>query len=63
MITKGSFNITDQEFVSATMDKIFTIKEYKEKYGEEDIIAYYNTHGTYEGIEEYLKNCITKKQS
>ena len=55
--------MTDQEFVSATMDKISAIKEYKEKYGEEDIITYYNTHGTYEGIEEYLKNCITKKQS
>ena len=34
--------MTDQEFVSATMDKISAIKEYKEKYGEEYIIAYYN---------------------
>lgn len=31
--------MTDQEFVSATMDKISAIKEYKEKYGEDDIIA------------------------
>jgi len=55
--------MTDQEFVSATMDKISAIKEYKEKYGEEDIIAYYNDHGTYAGTEEYLKGCMSKKQS
>lgn len=55
--------MTDQEFVSATMDKISAIKAYKEKYGEQDIIAYYNAHGTYTGIEEYLKGCISKKQS
>ena len=34
--------MTDQEFVGATMEKISAIKEYKEKYGEEDIIAYHN---------------------
>ena len=55
--------MTDQEFVSATMDKISAIKEYKEKYGEEDIIAYYNLRGTYAGIEEYLKEFAAKKQS
>ena len=45
------------------MDKISAIKEYKEKYGEEDIIAYYNSRGTYAGIEEYLKECAAKRQS
>ena len=55
--------MTDQEFVSATMDKISAIKEYKEKYGEEDIIAYYNSYGTYAGIEGYLNECIAKRQS
>ena len=50
-----------QEFVSTTMNKISAIKEYKEKYGEEDIIAYYSTHGTFVGIEEYLKNCCKKR--
>lgn len=53
----------DQEFVKANMQKISAIKEYKEKFGEEDIIAYYNTHGTFAGIEEYLKECALKKQS
>ena len=52
--------MTGQEFVSATMDKISAIKEYKEKYGEEVIIAYYNSCGTYAGIEEYLKNVLQK---
>ena len=55
--------MTGQEFVSTTMDKISAIKEYKEKYGEEVIIAYYNSNGTYTGIEEYLKEYATKKQS
>ena len=55
--------MTGQEFVSTTMDKISAIKEYKEKYGEEVIITYYNSHGTYTGIEEYLKEYATKKQS
>ncbi len=55
--------MTDQEFVSATMDKISAINEYKKKYGEEDIIAYYNAYGTYAGVEEYLKECAAKKQS
>lgn len=55
--------MTNQEFVRTTMDKISLIKEYNEKYGEEDIIAYYNAYGTYVGIEEYLKGCIMKKKS
>ncbi|MBQ8409527.1 MAG: hypothetical protein IJY39_11770 [Clostridia bacterium] len=55
--------MADQELVNAIMDKISAIKEYKEKYGEEDIVAYYNTHGTYVGIEKYLEECATKKQS
>ena len=54
--------MTDQEMVRSIMDKISAIKEYTEKYGEEDIIAYYNLYGTYAGIEEYLKKCIEKKQ-
>ena len=53
----------DQELVSAIMDKISAIKEYKEKYGEEDIIAYHNLRGTYAGIEEYLTECAEKRQS
>ena len=55
--------MSNQEFVSVTMDMISAIKEYREKYGEEEVVAYYNAHGTYEGIEEYLKNCIAKKES
>ena len=55
--------MTDQEFVRATMEKISAIKEYKEKYGEEDIIAYYNSYGTYAGIEGYLNECIAKRES
>ena len=55
--------MSSQEFVKATMDKIYAIKECKEKYGEEDIITYYNTHGTYKGVEEYLKECATKRKS
>ena len=55
--------MAEREFVRATMDKISAIKAYKEKYGEEDIIAYYNAHGNYTGIEEYLKGCLFKKQS
>ena len=62
-ITKGVFNMTDKEFVSMTMNKIAVIKEYREKYGEEDIIAYYNSYGTYAGIEGYLNECIAKRQS
>ena len=55
--------MTDKEFVSMTMNKIAVIKEYREKYGEEDIIAYYNSYGTYAGIEGYLSECIAKRQS
>lgn len=47
--------MTDQEFVRAIMEKISAIKEYRDKYREESIIAYYNAHGTYEGIEEYFE--------
>ena len=54
--------MTDKEFVSTTMNKIAVIKEYREKYGEEDIIAYYNLNGTYVGIEGYLKKRIEEKQ-
>ena len=54
--------MSDKEFVSMTMNKISAIKEYKEKYGDADIIAYYNSNGTYAGIEGYLKKCIEKKQ-
>ena len=44
-----------KDFVRDTMEKIALIKEYIEKYGDEDIIAYYNIHGNYIGIEDYLK--------
>ena len=40
------------------MEKIALIKEYIEKYGDEDIIAYYNIHGNYIGIEDYLKKIL-----
>lgn len=55
--------MTDKEFVNATMNKISLLKEYREKYGEEDIIAYYNAYGTYAGIEGYLNECIASRQS
>ena len=55
--------MTDQEFVSVTMDKISAIKAYKEKYGEEDIIVYYNAHGTYTGIEDYLSERMAQRQA
>ena len=47
-----------KDFVRATMEKIALIKEYIEKYGDEDIIAYYNIHGNYIGIEDYLKKIL-----
>lgn len=50
----------NQEFVSTAMNKISEIKEYG-KYEEEDIIAYYSTHGTFVGIEEYLEKCCKKR--
>ena len=62
MKRKG-FSMADRNFVNDTMNKISAIKEYKEKYGEEDITAYYNAHGTYAGIEEYLKERISKRES
>ena len=62
-IKKGKFNMTERELVRATMEKISLLKEYREKYGEEDIIAYYNSYGTYAGIEGYLNKCIVKRQS
>ena len=55
--------MTDKEFISKAMNKISAIKEYKEKYGEEDIIAYYDSYGTYAGIEGYLNECIAKRES
>ena len=55
--------MTEREFVRATMEKISLLKEYKEKYGEKDIIAYYNAYGTYAGIEGYLNECIVERQS
>ena len=62
-MTKGMIYMTDKEFISMTMNKIAVIKEYREKYGEEDIIAYYNSYGTYAGIEGYMNECIAKMQS
>ena len=38
------------------MTTIRAIKEYKDKYGNTvEIDRYYNTFGTYKGIEEYLQ--------
>ena len=31
--------MAEREFIRATMEKISLLKEYREKYGEEDIIA------------------------
>ena len=61
MITKGNFNISNQEFVIATMSKISAIKEYTDKYREKDILAYYNANGTYKGNEEYLSKIEMEK--
>ena len=55
--------MVNRNFVKDTMNKISAIDEYKEKYGEEDITAYYNAHGTYAGIEEYLKERISERES
>ena len=55
--------MVNRNFVKDTMNKISAMNEYKEKYGEEDITAYYNAHGTYAGIEEYLKERISERES
>ena len=53
----------DQEFVRSTMDKICAIKDHMEKYGDGDIIAYYNVHRTYAGIDKYLKKRATAREN
>ena len=45
------------DFVKVTMQIINTIKKYKDKYGNTQIIdEYYQLHGTYDGIIEKLNN-------
>ena len=44
--------MNDQEAVADIMNKI--MHEYKDKYGEDDINEYVETHGTYKGIDNYL---------
>ena len=49
-------------FVEDTIQIIEAIKKYKDKHENTQLIdKYYQTHGTYTGIIEYL-NCISDKK-
>ena len=39
------------------------ISEYKKKYGDDDIIKYYNKNGSYAGIGEYLQTRMKEKEA
>lgn len=49
--------------VDRSMSTINVINEYKSKYGEEDIVKYYNEKGTYAEIEKYLQMRMKDKES
>ena len=51
-----------KSFSNEVMEIITTIQHYIEKTGSTEIIdKYYQTHGTYSGIVEYL-NCLEDKK-
>ncbi len=49
--------------VDRVMSTIDVINEYKIKYGEEDIVKYYNEKGTYVEIEKYLRMKMKDRES
>lgn len=51
------------DVVINVMTQIKAIEEYKGKYGEDDILEYYNIHGSYRGIEKYLSERATQRQT
>lgn len=54
----------NNSFSENTMEIINAIKEYRDKHGDDGVVEkYYQTHGTYTGIDVYLKQLTSKQQT
>lgn len=54
----------NKSFSENTMEIINAIKEYRDKHGDDGIVEkYYEEHGTYTGIDVYLKRLESTLES